>query len=260
MTLDAFFQPAEKSIRWAHKATAEVEREADSFFDFSRDDPFAIIVVEDDTNTGEKVQKLKVLRQIPDDLERKATEALNNARHSFDQTLNAGCSFLLGKRVKGANFPWATDPADLGRRIKNPAIDPRLHHVIWSQEPYGTGDTYAGGDDAIRTIATIANSKHTVGLSVGGSIQSATFPSIQFSGSSFKMPMPIWDSEKNEAELLRWDGDIKFGPQYNFTFYIRLNDPRFSQPTDILFALQTFTAKAEMFAKAIKAECAAIGC
>lgn len=249
VSVENAFLPSEESIDWAEGATNELNASIDSFF--KRD--VAEIVVEIDRDTGDNVQKLKFKAAIPKDFRRKATEALNNARHSFDQSMFAARNILGKRSAKGINYPWAQDLTDLNRLLRARAVDPRLWDTIRAHAPYHASGTHAGGDNLIRTLATIANNKHTVGLAVNGLIEQTRFPDI--TGGTMSLMAPRWDPRKNEADLLRWQGDIEIKGDYKFTFVMCLEDSRLSEPVDAIFALRGFTQKAKRVCQTIKAKC-----
>lgn len=173
--IEVEFHPAEESIDWAERATAELDGMIDDFFKHD----VAEVIVETDSDTGDNVQKLKFKADIPKNFRRKATEALNNARHSFDQSVFHARNILGKRSAKGVNYPWSRDPTDLTVLLAARGIDQRLWDTVRAHEPYPTSNTYAGGDDVIRTLATIANNKHTVGLRVNGLIARTRFPPHQ---------------------------------------------------------------------------------
>ncbi|WP_374530273.1 hypothetical protein [Novosphingobium sp.] len=252
VSIEDEFLPVQDSIDFANTAIAELDQLIKAFF--KRD--VAEIIIDIDPKTGENVQKIKFKAHIPKDFRRKATEALNSARHSFDQAAFAARN-ILGKRSrKGVNYPWSRNPSDLDRLLRERGFDSRLWDTIREHEPYATSDSHVGGDDLIRTIATIANNKHTVGLSINGFIAETTFPNIKtIRIESFSIPNPIWDPAKNEAELIRWKGDIEIDGDYNFTFVVCLKDHRLAKPVDVMFALRYFTQKAKIVCDSIKAKC-----
>lgn len=246
------FAPAEESISWAESATSELDVLIRAFFKGD----VAEIVVEFDPDTGENVQKLKFKAKIPKDFRRKATEAINNARHSFDQSIFAARNVLGQRAAKSVYYPWAQNPTDLDGLLKARAIDPRLWDTIRAHEPYPTSDTYPGGDDLIRMLATIANNKHTVGLSVNGLIAETKFPSIVGGFvESLSVLSPRWDARKREAELVRWKGNVQIDGEYQFAFVICLEDTPLSKPVDVMLALRSFTQRAKTVCETIKAKC-----
>lgn len=250
--IDEEFAPAEDSIDWAEGAARELDDLIRAFFE--RD--VASIIVEDDPNTGGKVQKLKFTADIPKDFRRKTTEALNNARHSFDQSVFAARNILAGRAAKSVYYPWSQSPTDLDRLLQARGVDQRLWDTIRAHEPYPTSDVYAGGDDLIRTLATIANNKHTVGLTVNGLIAQTKFPNITgHTVRNLEVLVPQWDTRKKEAELVRWVGDVEIDGDYQFRFVICLKDSRLSQPVDAMFALRSFTQRAKTVCETIKTKC-----
>ena len=252
VSTDEEFAPAEDSIDWAESAADELSTLITAFF--KRD--VASIVVEDDPNTGGKVQKLKFTADIPKDFRRKATEALNNARHSFDQSVFAARNILTGRSAKSVYYPWSQNPTDLSRLLQTRGIDQRLWDTIRTHEPYPTSDLYAGGDDLIRTLATIANNKHTVGMMVNGLIAQTKFPNITGrTVHQLKVLNPQWDARKKEAELVRWVGDVEIDGDYQFKFVICLKDSRLAKPVDAMLAVRHFTQRAKEVCESIKAKC-----
>lgn len=250
--IDEEFAPAEESIDWAEGAVVELDALIKDFFE--RD--VATIVVEDDPNTGGKVQKLKFTADIPKDFRRKATEALNNTRHSFDQSVFAARNVLTGRAAKSVYYPWSQSPTDLERLLQTRGIDKRLWGTLREHQPYPTSAQYVGGDNLARTLATIANNKHTIGLTVNGRITRTKFPKITGNAvHNLEVLSPQWNARRKEAELLRWVGDVEIDGGYQFTFVICLQDVRLSQPVDVMLALHYFTQKAKVVCESIKAKC-----
>ena len=250
--IDADFIPAEDSIRWAEEAISELCSSIDAFFggDVIRS------VTEFDSDTAEKVFKVKLLQNLPHGLRRKATEALNNARHSFDQSIFAARNILGRRSNKGVNYPWSRDPVDLTRLLQERRIDTRLWDTIRAHEPYPASDSQPRGDDLIRTLATIANGKHKVGLAVDIQIPSIRYPTIHgIRVERMQVLTPRWNAAKNEAELIRWKGEVEIADNYEFDVRVCLKDSRLSEPTDAVGALRLFTAKAKEVCETVKLKC-----
>ena len=217
------FLAPEDSICWAQDAINELDQLITEFFKGD----IAKIVTEFDSKTGENVQKLKFLADIPKNFRRKATEALISAKHSFDQTIFTACNVISPRPISRVNYPWSQSPTDLDRLLTKRGVNPEIWDTIRKHQPYPTSDSHSGGDDLIRTLATIANNKHTIGLSVNGQIESIRFPDIRGGiTQSMKILSPIWNPQKNEAELIKWIGDVKIDGDYNFAFKICLKDSR----------------------------------
>ncbi|KCZ58625.1 MULTISPECIES: hypothetical protein [Hyphomonas] len=246
------FAPAEESIEWANRAIAELGDQISKFFSGG----VAEVVTHTNADTSQNVQKLKLTTDIPKDFRRKATEALNNARHSFDQSVFAARNILATKSNKGINYPWARDPDDLDQLLDRRKIDSRLWDTIKSHEPYRTSDKYSGGNDLIRLLATIANNKHTVGLTVDAVIARTRYPTIT-GGPIQKLEVlrPVWNARTKEAELIRWIGEAKIEGEYEFNLLMCLKDSRLPQPVSAVDALSDFTKHATDVCESIKAKC-----
>src|SRR3712207_2500973 len=118
----AEFAPAYQSVQWSKEAIAELRSSFESFMERARGG----VVTEFDSSTGENVQKLQFRESIPSVLNRKATEALTNARHAFDQAIFAARNCSSGPSKKSIYYPWAANPDDLKRLLERRGIDSRL--------------------------------------------------------------------------------------------------------------------------------------
>jgi len=166
------FSRAYESISWAEEAILELNMEIRDFF--KKD--IATVITEVNPNTREHVQKLRMTQLLPKHFRRKATEALTNSRHAFDQATFAARN-LTGKRSqKSVYYPWSQSPTDLKRLLSERGLDNALWRTFESHEPYPRSDAYIGGDDVMRSLATMANGKHTVGLSIQAHITRVGLP------------------------------------------------------------------------------------
>lgn len=246
------FLPAKNSLSWAKDAITELKGACEGFFKGD----IAEIITDFDPKTGEHVQKLRMTKPLPSSLSRKATEALINTRHAFDQATFAARNLTSGRTKKTIYFPWARDPGDLKYLLEHRGIDERLWDIFLRHEPYKRSDGHPGGDDIIRSLSILANDKHTVGLAVGGHIQSTGFPSIKGgSVSSLNMMSPWWDPVKNEAELIRWVGDVQVNGDYKIGFEIVFKDAGLAHPVNAASALDAFSEKADAVIKDLEARC-----
>jgi len=250
------FAPAQDTIDWAEDAIRELNASAVAFFQGD----IAAVITEQDPQTGENVQKLRLTQALPRIFRRRATEALTQAKVALDQATFAVRNLSSGPSRKSIYFPWAENPTDLERLLIAREIDQRFWETISAHEPYPRSEGHAGGDDVIRALAAIANNKHTIGLMVGGHISSTSFPSIVGREvQSMSISAPRWDPLKNEAELLRWVGDVKVDGDYRFAFEVLLKEPRLTQPVNLVDGLGAFASKAKAVTKDLKARCIELG-
>ena len=225
MTTDPFAKP-QKLLDWAHGAHATAQRMWVEFMVGKKCE----LVTEEYPEAGYKVQKVVVPGVMPPTIEENATNALNHLRNAFDQMIFAACR-AIGKPVKGGHYPWATGPTDLEHRLLNKktgkeTIPSEFWDLIRSQEPYPASDAHEGGNTLVRAIATLANTKHTIGLEMTGLAQvklgSVTFRgpgNIIFTG----MPMPPRPVPyDNGIELMRYSAEAA-GPDPGYDYSINLN-------------------------------------
>jgi hypothetical protein len=249
------FQPARDSIDWAREAIQEIDAFTKSFFS-----PQNMTHAEEfDPATGLKQFKIKSREPVPKAVRRKATEALNNLKHSFDQSIFGACRAVKQPRRK-INFPWARNPTDLERLLENRQVPAEFWETIRRHEPYPRGDGYSGGDDILRELAHIANGKHTIGLRVGANIAAITFTHAVFTGPLDIPANSRWDPVKNEMIIATGSADSNFQGQYNFAAYISLNEAGALRDVSLEGVLSAFLDKANKVADDLEAACiAAIG-
>ena len=128
--------------------------------------------------------------------------------------------------------------------------------------PYPTGDTYTGGSDLIRALAQLSNDKHSVGFEIdaaGGVVHAGD---IEFTGNGtlqqFAAWGPNWDPVKQEVVLFAIKSrGIGFKLHHNsaLAFTVCLKMPEFTNPPDVVFALNRFLAASENNLKLMKASC-----
>lgn len=252
MSVEQQFGPPREAVRWAEGALSEYRPAVDLFFQKKNAELVAVF----DRETGESVRKLRLRARLPSNLKRKATEALLNARHAFDQAAFAARNHTTGYSSKDVFFPWARNPRDLDFLLEERGFDQRLWDVFRSHEPYPASDNYTGGNSAIRALATLANTKHTVGLTINAHLSTLSYPS--FGGKqteAFGLMFPNWDSLKNEVELYRWIGEIETHGKYQVGFEILLEDAKLPHPRNATGALSDFTEKAKAVVESLSTRC-----
>lgn len=242
-------------------STSAIEEAHAAWKNFANTDNFPI-VGEIYNHSGDTIVKVVLDNPIPDIIERRFTEALNNLRNSFDQSLFAICS-VISKPIKDAHFPWAQNPDPelkhkfVHKKTGNILIPPETWDVIKRHEPYRTGSTYSGGNDLIRDLAKIANSKHTVGIKVDCLSSSITFPSRSgplFAGEYLIEYTPKWDVTNNEMILTRYKtSQMVSDGQYSFVLDININAPPPAGVVSAFFALYQFRDKAQAVLNDFKA-------
>ncbi|WP_445394290.1 hypothetical protein [Stenotrophomonas maltophilia] len=238
------FDAARLSAKWARKALQEFDDAAREYFTRKGN---ARIFDELDKETGEVIIKIGLKQEPPDELSRKITEAMNNARHCFDQATYAACSIVSGGPFKSVNYPWAENPTDLVRRLEIKKIPKVLHKTFLDHHPYpniaGTGQT----DTLVRNLAKLANMKHSLGIEINADIAMVRTPSITSGDTrSLKILNPVWDASKREAAIIRYKARefrLNGMPESHFNVCLK----NFDAPPGVsaLQALTIFVGRAE---------------
>lgn len=208
--------------------------------------------------TGYTAFKWRMFNPLPRIFRRKATDSLLYARHSFDQAIFAACNAFDPTIRKSIYFPWSKDPTDLDNLLKRRKIPEQFWGAITAQEPYSRSDTYPGGDDLIRGLASVANRKHTVGLAAQVNIAEATNSVMNITGKTKRIVLggSTWDTLKNEVVLGIYEGqNPNMGNDAEIRFQVLLKDSYLPHPVDALFGLNSFVIAAQSNLKLLKAAC-----
>jgi hypothetical protein len=244
--IDSAFEGAQQLIDWAKAAINEADEVASAFIN---DDNYTPLI-HHNPESGRSTLIIRQIEPIPEIVTRRLTEALNNLRNSFDQSLFAACK-AINQPVKDAHYPWADNAGvDLkwkleGKPTAKPKIPPDLWGVIRSQHPYPTGDGYPGGDDVIRQLATLANRKHTIGFEIGTQINGTKIMMRQPTATNLTF-RPEWNSVENHLELFFWQyGQPEPKLDCDLGLHITFDAPPPVGQLTASDALEAFTNKAQ---------------
>jgi hypothetical protein len=222
------------------------------------------MVHEIDSDTGEQVIKYKVVAPVPEEIEKFAFSCMSHVKNAFDQgTFNA--ALALGVELSGSTyFPWSTGPADMVGRLRRAKVPEELWDIFRNQQPYKRFDSYVGGDDVVRGFATLANKKHTTGLSVLGDVVHLSYPTIHGLGpdhpESDRQELSVtvggkWDAEKQEIDIVRYTGKVHVYPDHKISLNIFVSDPAFASPVRVVDGLSTFLESAQTFYNRLRSKC-----
>jgi hypothetical protein len=196
------FNAPQKSIDWAKEC---IDRGRLEFGKYVNNDAFSL-VIEDDVETGEKVTKIALVKDIPASVEGLFRNALVDLKHSFDQSLFAAAQSMSCIRFD-RSYPWADSLIGLSAIIKTRQKDAKTRlpdviiNEIFRQEPHSTRPTFIGGNDFIRDIAKLVNDKHTIGFDIAASVETLVLKNFTTNGPSSLAGK--WDSIKKEIEICR---------------------------------------------------------
>lgn len=209
------FDSSRRTIARAKQHIADLDKRVSAF---NETKPYAH-VVEPDT-AGNHLHKVKMTSRIPEDFSDIASDAVNNLRASLDQ---AGYSIAvaLGKvEPRNAYFPFADSAANLESIIKRRCKD--LPNEILAL--FRSFKPYKGGDDLLWTLNRICNTnKHRLLAPIGIGASGMHVRHLSGSG-NFSIPVPKWDSGKNEIVFLVVGADTEVKYDLNISFGVSFNE------------------------------------
>lgn len=245
---DPFNKP-QQLINWSKAAVAGAEALTRDFF-VKENFPMSWEV---EHSSESKLLVMRLKAPIPDGIERLLTEAINNTKNSFDQTL-AKAIDLVGGDSNNIHYPWCDDP---GKSFQNKFVHPksrkilipsRFIPIIKHQNPFPTGTSYVGGNDLIRQIAKYANRKHSLGLSLDCGIprgeRKVDFETRE--GSIDLFDSTKWNKSDNSVCFARVRGDVPhFHLNARVAFRFCIEGPTPLGETNVLDAMHLFIDHAQ---------------
>jgi hypothetical protein len=197
------FQTVQNQIDWARECINNAHAAAGTYFE---SDAF-VRRVEIDPKTGERVDKIALVKDPPSTIEGPLRNAILDLKHSFDQSLFFAARAMGFERFN-ANFPWADSKSGFDGIIRRRQLDKKtmlpqvLIDEIERHGPYSTGPEPPNPEYLIREIAQLANDKHNIGITHSLEVSSVTFnaPMSFFGAASLSRP---WDPVKKEVEICR---------------------------------------------------------
>lgn len=250
---DHFSRP-KQTIAWAWSAIEELHAELTKFV---ADQP-GEMVNDFDTKPGHRIVKFKFANQLPSTAVRKATEALVNIRHAYDQILYAACATIGATPKKPITFPWAENPVDVRRKLETKGVVPiELWEVIEAQEPYQKGVGYSGGSNGIRRLAKTANSKHTIGIepiAIPTIVIPPPMSGVLAPGQELSWGMG-WDATKKELVLATLPVDFDVSDEYSIGIEVVFDATTAVPGFAVVPALAYFWRRANKFLAEIESKC-----
>jgi hypothetical protein len=245
------FESAKFSIRRAKHHTSNFEACIKTVF--TQKEAYTH-VVERDPQTGETVQKLKLVHPMPESLQGDALDAVSNLRNALDQAVFATCG------LTDSYFPISGKLEYLENAIKGRLegkVPPEIISIIRAFKPY------RGGNDLLWALNQASGKKHgiiapMVMRSLGWSADSIAVENSVNVTIGHNTPLHF---AKNEIELFRGSPETKFTLKKGLTvsFFIGIHGIEVidSQPAGII--LQRFASVVEGIVMAIESEAIRIG-
>jgi hypothetical protein len=161
------FDRPKKTLSFAEKSIIELDGIVGDYF---AKGPYLRSIVEEPTLLQKHVKYTQIISFPEYEVERKATHALIDLKHCFDQATWAACQ-SLNKNIRETDtcyFPWAKNQTDLDERLSHKScnIPQSLWPVFHSLRPYGEADASRSSDQICRMLAKMANRKHSIGVAI----------------------------------------------------------------------------------------------
>ncbi|MGA7384385.1 MAG: hypothetical protein WBW81_06755 [Methylocella sp.] len=209
-------------------------------------------VIEKDSD-GFELHKLRMGKPVPDICTDYAAEALEALRSALDQTGYAAAVLAGITKPKNAKFPFGDTPADVENDIRRGCKDlpPDIVTLFRSFQPY------KGGNDALWTLNKLRNATHTILVPIGTGGGGVTIHHL--SGSNFEIPVPIWNSEKNEMIVARAFPDGRLNYNFDITIFIAFGDVDFTKDPISIACFFPMIAEVKRVLSATEAECRRLG-
>jgi hypothetical protein len=212
-------------------------------------------VVDLDADGVTELHKVKLTKPVPNQFADRTAEAVEGLRSALDQTGYAVAVLAGAVEPKSAYFPIAEKAADLENVIKGRCKDlpPAIVSYFRSFNPY------KGGNDPIWTLNRASNlGKHRALVRIGMSVLKITTigPGLLIGG---RIPLPRWDSEKNEMIFGVVEPGGKFLYDFEFTFFIAFDEIEIIEGNPVVPVLATMTGEVERIIRGTEAECRKIG-
>ena len=239
-TTDEFLKPAQRSINWAgieaEHLKSSITKHLSSDYHGGR--------VDVDPDTGDNILKIRILRTIPEEVDRHLTQTLEHAKNAFDQVLTNAC-LALGSKGK-ANFPWAQDACDLDKRLQNDNIPKEIKCVFLEYKPYIQRGTGTLPVDVSRALASYINNKHRTGVEVEYLPSKFDFdmPPAKLTSLAFINP-PEWNDRGDEMAIMRYKGIIEGSGRYSIAAKVVVKDSLFVQPIEVVTGTAMFIDQAK---------------
>jgi hypothetical protein len=158
------------------------------------------LVREPDPDTGGKVEKIRVTKPFPDDLEGIALDAAANLRNALDQA-------MFSVMRKDTNFPFGKSSNDFERAVERycKKVPEDIINLIRGFKPY------VGGDGVLWALNKFGNTtKHATIVPMCAAVGSMSLGSYRINNvgkAPFTLSMPRWDFAKNEMVICRFGGN-----------------------------------------------------
>jgi hypothetical protein len=247
------FDSSRSKIAWAKKNLADLKREVDAslcqknFYE-TWSEPHSEM-------PDHLVQKMRIVKQIPDDWSHLTGTVVSNLRASldhavYDVAVAAGCV-----KPQNSYFPFSRNAATFENSMKGRCADvPKdIFPLFRRLKPYKGGNTLLWALNSVRVT-----NEHIPLATVGA----ATFiadVSIRATGPWSMPAIPVWDRRKNEMELCTIGPNAKLQGNFKFGFYVAFGEIEWLEGKNAIPTLDQFVDMTERIVDLIDRKCRLMG-
>lgn len=245
------FESSRRKIAWAKKHIEDLTREVNAFL---KEDPYEVFTEPHPSKAEHVVYKVR-LRPLPSALAEITGDAVNNLRSALDHAMYAVAVASGCDSPKNAYFPFSRTAADFENNLRGRCKDvpKEIYPLLRAFKPYNGGNQLLF---ALNIVCT--GDKHKILIPV---VSWAITTGVDLGGTGhFTMPNPpIWDSAKNEMELLTLGPGAKYKASFNFTTLIAFGESKSLGGAPAVTGLNQFVSEVESVLLAIEAESRRLG-
>jgi hypothetical protein len=212
-------------------------------------------VVELDADGITQLYKFKFTKRLPESCTHSAAEALEALRSALEQTGFAAAVASGKAKPKKNQFPIGDDPAGLENLISRKVSKDLPDEIL---ALFRSFNPYKGGNDTIWALNRLANAKHTSLIPVAVATDAMHVRHMTITG-NVSIPVPVFDSEKNEILFARVGLGSQFKYDLGFMFLVALGDIDFIARHQAVAVLRTMSAEVKRVLIATEAECRRLG-
>jgi len=241
------FESSRRKLGRAKEHISDLERKINSFVE-SR--PYARVAEVDPRQPNCVVFKLKLTRDLPDELALITSDAIDNLRAVLDHACYTVAISSGNATAKEAYFPFAGTV----ERFEN-ALRGRCKDIPQDIYPLLRGfKPYKGGNDLLYTLNTICvTGKHKMLISVGHTV---IRDRTRFNAATgyMRMPQSTWDGANNEIVIAAVGIGTQFEYDVDFQFFVTFNEVEGIDGQEVLRVLNALASEVERVLLALEAE------
>lgn len=234
------FRSSKACLKRAKCHTVEFKERVETFIN---SEPYRYLTDEIDPDTGDHVQKIRLVKPIPENLECIAADAITNFRNTLDHMM-----FTIGGF--GNYFPFGDKASGFENVMKGrcKGIHSEIQDVVRAFKPY------LGGDDILYALHKVADTnKHGFILTMGTVCEA--WVAKRFKGTVTLSPNQVWGANENEIEISRFSAE-NFTGQANpsVSVYIGMQGVSFVEGAYAEAVLNDFSSVVERVLIAVEAK------